>query len=109
MGNWKRPWSASVAALGMAGVLAVSGFGARPSGGAGSWGKAITLPGSASAPSAISCSSPGNCGAVGGLGGFVYVAGQTRGKWGTPKVIPGTARTFKPSSSARRHRVLRRR
>jgi hypothetical protein len=101
MGNWKRPWCATtVAVLGLAGVLAVSGFGAQPSSVAGSWGKAITLPGSASAPNAISCFSPGNCGAVGGLGASVYVASQTRGKWGTPKVIPGTARTFKPSSSA---------
>jgi hypothetical protein len=94
MGNWKRPLSAVSVA-----VLAASGFGAQPSSAPGSWGKAITLPAAASAPSAISCSSPGNCGAVGGLGGSVYVAGQTRGKWGAPKVIPGTARTFKPSSS----------
>jgi hypothetical protein len=102
MGNRKRPLSAATVGLGLAGVLAVSGFGAQQpsSSAAGSWGKAITLPGSAGAPSAISCASPGNCGAVGGLGGFVYVASQARGKWGAPKVIPGTARTFRPSSSS---------
>ncbi len=92
MGNWKRPWSAvAVSALGLAGVLSGQrvGLGVAASGG---WGKAITLPGRP-APAAISCWSPGNCGAVGSLGGSLYLLSQASGSWGRPKVIPGTART----------------
>ena len=116
MAKRRRPWSAvAVALAGLAGVLAVSGFGAQrssasgdagplaaPRAGAaaapGGWGKAITLPGQVFSPSAISCSSAGNCSAV-GLAARGYVVSQVRGKWGSPTVIPGIARTRQPTVS----------
>lgn len=102
MARWQRPWSAAaVAVLGLAGLLAVSGFGAQRPSVSGAWGKAITLSGQAGAPSAMSCSSPGNCSAVGQLGGgYLYGITQVRGTWTKPAAIRGTARTFRPSSSA---------
>ena len=85
----------AVSALGLAAALSLSGFtSAAASGG---WGKAITLP--AASPAAISCWSPGNCGAVGSLGGSLYLLSQASGRWGRPKAIPGTARTSSPGSS----------
>jgi hypothetical protein len=106
---------AAVAVLGLAGVLAVTGFGtqrsptrgdarALPAARAGvtaaasGWDKAVTLRGQTVPPSAISCSSPGNCTAD-GPGDKGYVVSQVRGKWGSPEVIPGTARTRHPSAS----------
>lgn len=117
MAGWQRPRPVAAAALlVLAGVLAVSGFSAggspdsgaarsRLAGGtggsaaAGGWGKAVVLRGAVTAPTGMSCSSPGTCGATGRLGGLAYVVSQVRGVWGRPAVIPGTARTRRPSSS----------
>ena len=118
MAGTGRSWLLGV--LAVAGVLAASGFATGPSaasgdagslaGGAGTaasgaWGKALTLGGLAksgySSVTAISCSSAGNCSAVGSYrGGQVFTVSQVRGTWGKPEVIPGLAQTSKPSSSA---------
>ncbi len=105
-----RPWILSVIAV--AGLLAASGFGAEGAhAAAGSgrtatgWGEAVTLGGLAraggSSISAISCTAPGNCGAVGSYdGGRVFVVSEVRGRWGKPAALPSLARTSRPASSA---------
>jgi hypothetical protein len=99
MAGRERPWSVAAAAvLGLAGLLAVSGFGAQRSAGPGGWSKAIILAAQGNAPSAISCLSPGNCTAV-IPGTAAYVLSEVKGKWGSPKKIPGLARTPKPFAS----------
>jgi hypothetical protein len=122
MARWERPWfAAALAVLALAGVLAVSGFSAeRPSAsgaawlsgtvrasaaaGSGGWGKALPVPGAAefnkgvaawAEISQVSCSSPGNCGAVGSYSDGseptqIFVTSQARGIWGKAAGIPGT-------------------
>jgi hypothetical protein len=69
--------------------------GARPAVTAGGWGKAITLPGGAEV-GALSCPSPGNCGAGGsrpaGDGGSeAVVVSQVHGNWSRVKPVRGLA------------------
>lgn len=96
----ERPWlAASAAVLGLVGLLAASGFGAqRPSATApGGWSKAITLA-QQTAPSAVSCFSPGNCAAV-IPGTTAYLLSEVHGKWGSPKPIPALAKTKSPAGT----------
>ncbi len=67
----------------------------------GTWGKAKEVPGTAALnvggsaqTAAVSCPSPGNCGAVGNYtdrdhGFMVFAVSEVRGRWGTAKKIPG--------------------
>ena len=95
-------WFAAV--LAVAGALALSGFtSARsPAVASGGWSKAVTVPGVGKAGttgiSIVSCSSPGNCGAIGSAGGALFSISQVRGTWGKPVTIRGLARTSKPSA-----------
>jgi hypothetical protein len=67
----------------------------------GTWGHATQVPGLAALNkggayvSSVSCSSAGNCGAVGNYtdssGGQMFVVNETGGTWGDAEEIPGTA------------------
>jgi hypothetical protein len=107
MAGRARLWILAV--LAAAGLLAASGFTGQVSSVAakkpGSWGTAETLGGVAkkgdSSISAISCTGPGNCGAVGFYDSDqVFVIRELHGIWGKPTALRGLARTSKPSSSA---------
>jgi hypothetical protein len=107
MAGRSRPWILAV--LAAAGLVAASGFTGQGSSEAaekpGTWGTAETLGGLAkngnSSISAISCTAPGNCGAVGFYDGDrVFVIRELHGIWGRPTALRGLARTSKPSSSA---------
>jgi hypothetical protein len=107
MAGRSRPWMLAV--LAAAGLVAASGFSGQGSSVAaekpGTWGTAETLGGVAkngnSSISAISCTAPGNCGAVGFYDGDrVFVIRELHGSWGKPTTLPGLSRTSKPSSSA---------
>jgi hypothetical protein len=93
-------------ALSLAAALALSEFGSIGGTGAlpaarasataapGGWAKAITL-GQTDSPSAISCPSAGDCTSV-GPGVTPYVLSEVHGTWGSPRTIPGLARTTHP-------------
>jgi hypothetical protein len=69
----------------------------------GQWGKARELPGIAALSSGkgagigqLSCAAPGYCSVGGGYAdasghGQVYVANESKGRWGTAEEVPGTA------------------
>jgi hypothetical protein len=70
----------------------------------GNWGNALVIPGTASywesEVVAVSCASPGNCSAGGGVGTYTgynsppfwqaFVVNETDGTWGTAEIVPGT-------------------
>jgi hypothetical protein len=77
---------------------------------AGSWGTAQPVPGVAAlnvghdaVVSSLSCSSPGNCAAVGiykaAAGYAIFIASEVQGTWGTAQPVPGTADGFSASVS----------
>jgi hypothetical protein len=68
----------------------------------GTWGTAQEVPGTTTSEysqiRSVSCTSPGDCGAVGdivpggGVGGGTMVVNETAGTWGTAEEVPGSAK-----------------
>ena len=74
----------------------------------GAWGQAAALPGIAALSSGlggklteISCASAGNCAAVGGHSGTLFILDQTNGSWSDPLAVPGLASLGSASDDVR--------
>jgi hypothetical protein len=101
----RKPWFAALLAVGS--TLALSGFGSAAPAAAGGWTKAHFIAGfvkPAGIVAIVSCSSPGDCGAVGTYADHVpadklFVIAQVRGQWTKPVLIPSTIRTATPAAS----------